>query len=39
MKKKLVALLAVFTLLLVIVGCGKSEAVKEKKKASDDVWN
>lgn len=38
MKKKLVVLLAVFTLLLVIVGCGKSEAVKEKKKASDDVF-
>ncbi|WP_317913201.1 hypothetical protein [Carnobacterium maltaromaticum] len=38
MKKKIVVLLAVFSLLLVIVGCGKSEAVKEKKKASDDVF-
>ncbi|WP_366533481.1 hypothetical protein ACOJIU_18975 (plasmid) [Carnobacterium maltaromaticum] len=38
MKKKLVVLLAVFSLLALIVGCGKSEAVKEKKKASDDVF-
>ena len=38
MKKKVVVLLAVFSLLLVIVGCGKSEAVKEKKKASDDIF-
>lgn len=38
MKKKVVVLLAVFSLLLVIVGCGKSEAVKDKKKSSDDVF-